>query len=96
MRLGGDTDTVAAIAGGLAGAAGGPQAVPVSWQAGLWEAPRSVPWIIMLGERLARTFAEQPPRREGPLPLIWPLILLRNAAFFALVLAHGLARLVHR
>lgn len=30
VRLGGDTDTVAAIAGGLAGAAGGPQAVPVS------------------------------------------------------------------
>lgn len=96
VRLGGDTDTVAAIAGGLAGAAGGPQAVPQAWLAGLWEAPRSVQWIEALGERLARTFAERPPRREGPLPLCWPAILPRNGVFTLAVLAHGLARLVRR
>ena len=96
VRLGGDTETVAAIAGGLAGAAGGRQAVPAAWLAGLWESPRSVAWIEALGERLARTFASPSPAREGPLPLAWPRLLLRNAAFTAIVLAHGLTRLVRR
>lgn len=94
VRLGGDTDTVAAIAGGLAGAAGGTRAIPAAWLAGLWEAPRSVRWIRALGERLAGNFAMG--RREGPLPLMWPALLLRNAAFTAIVLAHGLARVVRR
>jgi ADP-ribosylglycohydrolase len=96
VRLGGDTDTVAAIAGGLAGAAGGRQAIPAAWLAGLWESPRSAAWIEALGERLARTFASPSPAREGPLPLAWPRLLLRNAAFTAIVLTHGLTRLVRR
>lgn len=64
--------------------------------AGLWESPRSVAWIEALGERLARTFASPSPAREGPLPLAWPRLLLRNVAFTAIVLAHGLTRLVRR
>lgn len=96
VRLGGDTDTVAAIAGGLAGAAGGRPAVPPDWLAGLREAPRSVRWMTDLGDRLTATFAAEPPRRGRPLPLAWPLLLLRNAAFTAIVLTHGLTRLVRR
>ena len=53
-------------------------------------------WIDALGERLARTFAAPPLAREGPLPLAWPRLLLRNAAFTAIVLAHGLTRLARR
>ncbi len=88
VRLGGDTDTVAAIAGALAGAAGGPGAIPAAWLAGIWEAPRSVRWIRALGRRLAGTSA-----KRAPLGLCWPLLLLRNVVFAAIVLAHGFSRL---
>lgn len=95
VRLGGDTDTVAAIAGGLAGAAGGVGCIPRAWLEGLQETPRDVAWITALGERLARCFAQRPARsEEGPLPLFWPALALRNAKFAAIVLAHGFARLM--
>lgn len=88
VRLGGDSDTVAAIAGGLAGACAGAQAVPDDWLVGLWEAPRSVAWIRRLGARLA----SEP--NAGPLPLRWPLLAPRNLVFTLVVLAHGLARVL--
>lgn len=88
VRLGGDTDTVAAIVGGLAGASAGASQLPPTWLAGLWETPRSVAWIRRLGERLATAAA------AGPLPLAWHLLPLRNLAFLAIVLAHGFARLL--
>jgi ADP-ribosylglycohydrolase len=95
VRLGGDTDTVAAIVGGLAGAAGGTSAIPPMWLSGMEEAPRSVAWITELGERLARCFGQSPARSdEGPLAISWPRLLLRNLKFAAIVLAHGLARVL--
>ena len=95
VRLGGDTDTVAAIVGGLAGAAGGPATIPRAWLTGMQEAPRSVAWITALGERLARCFGQSPARSdEGPLALSWPRLVLRNLKFAAIVLTHGFARLV--
>ena len=95
VRLGGDTDTVAAIVGGLAGAAGGPGSIPEPWLSGLHEAPRSVAWISRLGERLARCFGQRPARsEEGPLPISWPALLLRNLKFTAIVLSHGVLRVL--
>jgi ADP-ribosylglycohydrolase len=88
VRLGGDTDTVAAIVGGLAGATAGASAVPADWLAGLREAPRDVAWLRRLGARLARA------DRPGPLPLAWPLLPLRSLVFTLVVLAHGFARLL--
>jgi hypothetical protein len=44
-----------------------------------------------LADRLEATFARQ--ERPGPLPVRWPLILVRNGVFLATVLAHGLRRL---
>ncbi|WP_394764843.1 ADP-ribosylglycohydrolase family protein, partial [Stenotrophomonas sp.] len=93
VRLGGDTDTVAAIAGGLVGAAAGSTGVPESWLRGLCEQPRSLRWMHRLAARLAATFVATPAARPGPLPLFWPALLLRNLVFTMVVLGHGLARL---
>ena len=88
VRLGGDTDTVAAIVGGLVGASAGADRIPASWLRDLLEAPRSLRWLRQLGERLAA------PAPAGPLPLAWPLIPLRNLLFLCIVLGHGFARLL--
>ncbi|HEY4002416.1 MAG TPA: ADP-ribosylglycohydrolase family protein [Candidatus Xenobia bacterium] len=89
VAAGGDTDTVAAIAGGLAGARG--DALPDAWLQALWEWPRDVSWMASLAGRLEATF--QKGERPGPLPVAWPLIPLRNALFLGTVLAHGFRRL---
>ncbi|MBX2799927.1 MAG: ADP-ribosylglycohydrolase family protein [Myxococcales bacterium] len=53
IRLGGDTDTVAAIAGAVAGARFGAASLPAEWVAGLAEWPRDVAWMRRLAARLA-------------------------------------------
>lgn len=88
IRLGGDTDTVAAIVGNLVGASAGADNIPKRWLTGLLEAPRSTAWIRQLGERLAA------PSNAGPLSLAWPLLPLRNLVFLFVVLGHGFARLL--
>ncbi len=93
VRLGGDTDTVAAIAGGLVGAAAGSGGVPESWLRGLCEQPRSLRWLQRLAARLTATFVASPRTRPGPLPLCWPALLPRNLVFTVVVLGHGFARL---
>lgn len=85
VSLGGDADTTGAIAGGLAGGTVGASSIPADWLA-ISDWPRSLAWIRMLGERVAR--------RGTPLRLWWPVIPLRNAVFAAVVLATGLRRLV--
>jgi ADP-ribosyl-[dinitrogen reductase] hydrolase len=89
VDLGGDTDTVAAIVGGLVGASAGPDDIPPTWLTGLLEAPRTVPWIRRLGESFAA-------ENHRPLPLAWPLLPLRNLVFLFVVLAHGFTRLLRR
>ena len=49
IRCGGDTDTAAAIVGGIVGAGVGPQGVPENWIETLWEWPRTVDWMQALG-----------------------------------------------
>ncbi len=87
LALGGDTDTTAAIAGALAGATVGHQALPEPWLQGLADWPRSRAWVETLAQRLV----EGPPR---PLRLFWPALLPRNLAFLGIVLGHGFRRLV--
>lgn len=96
IALGGDTDTTAAIVGGIAGATLGEAAIPPAWTAGLLDFPRSVTWIRRLGHRLADQLRPvgQPRRRRGPLPLFWPAIGLRNLLFTLIVLKHGFRRLL--
>lgn len=91
LDAGGDTDTVGAIVGGLAGASGGEAGIPPEWLAGIWEWPRSLSWMRRVAGHLARQKAAAEPL--GSVPYFWPGILLRNLCFLAVVLAHGFRRL---
>jgi hypothetical protein len=95
VRLGGDTDTVAAIVGALAGATGGPSSIPQEWLSGIFEWPCSVTWLTTLADRLARRFpGNEAPEYLGPQPFFWPGQLLRNVLFAVVVLTHGFRRLL--
>ncbi|MEJ6023373.1 ADP-ribosylglycohydrolase family protein [Ramlibacter sp. PS4R-6] len=85
ISAGGDTDTAGAIYGGISGARLGKAALPQHALDGIAEWPRSIDWI----ERLATALASGGP----PPPYFVPGIPLRNAAFLAIVLAHGFRRL---
>jgi len=92
LDCGGDTDTTGAIAGALAGATAGTSGIPKMWLEGILDWPRSVRLLQRAAERLA----EQ--REEGrPLgPVSYPRlgVLPRNLFFLAVVLTHGLRRLL--
>jgi ADP-ribosylglycohydrolase len=91
IRCGGDTDTTAAIAGGIVGAGVGPKGIPSDWLAHLWAQPRSVKWMEQLAIAASSAAAASEP---GPVPAFpWALVPVRNLGFLAIVLAHGLRRL---
>jgi ADP-ribosyl-[dinitrogen reductase] hydrolase len=90
INAGGDTDTTAAILGGILGARVGKAGIPEPWLNGIWEWPRSVAWLEELGRRLAKGADEEHP---APPAYFAPGILARNALFLVLVLAHGFRRL---
>ncbi len=88
IRCGGDTDTVAAITGSLAGCATGKAGIPEAWLAGLHDWPRSTALIETIGARLAGD------RARGPVGYCWPGVLPRNVFFLLVVLTHGFRRLL--
>ncbi len=91
IACGGDTDTTAAIVGGIVGANVGPEGIPVEWRQGLAEWPCNLRWMERLAAQLAevvRTGQAQPPLQ---VPAI--AVLLRNLGFLGVVLYHGLRRL---
>ena len=88
IECGGDTDSTAAIAGGIVGASVGKHGIPTHWLKRLSEWPRSVAWMEQLGSQLA---ANSEAQRPLSLPL-WGL-LARNVLFLAVVLFHGFRRL---
>ncbi len=89
VRLGGDTDTTAAITGALLGATVGESGIPRDWLDGLIEWPRSVSWMKSLSQRLSARFPiESDPTMIAPLHLFWPAVLARNVVFAVIVLAH--------
>ena len=45
VRLGGDTDTVAAVVGALVGTRVGREGIPAEWLRDLWEWPRTPAWM---------------------------------------------------
>lgn len=79
---GGDTDSTAAIVGGLVGAGVGGDRLPAAYLAAL----KDWPWHAGRLRRLAlgETSAVRMP--------FWPLMLLRNLLLLVLVLGHGLRR----
>lgn len=89
IDCGGDTDTVAAIAGAITAA--GEASIPEHLLSGLREWPASVSWMQMLSQQLAEVLQQGQPQK--PLQVFWPLVLLRNAWFMVVVLLHGFRRL---
>jgi ADP-ribosylglycohydrolase len=86
IRCGGDTDTTAAIVGGIAGAALGKDGIPAEWLSGLWEWPRTVAWMERLGECLEWALAEG---RGGVVPRLSAVGLMgRNGVFLLVLLGH--------
>ncbi|MEZ0390127.1 MAG: ADP-ribosylglycohydrolase family protein [Verrucomicrobium sp.] len=88
VRCGGDTDTVASMAGALAGMEAGIDGLPQDWMAGLTEWPRTKGAMMALGLGLST------PLKCSPVSYpVWG-VLPRNLLFLAVVLFHGFRRLL--
>lgn len=87
VECGGDTDTVAAIVGGIIGANG--ILPPSAWQAGVLEWTWTPPQLQQLARRVARAQEGQTSR----VPYSSLARLPRNAMFTTVVLTHGFRRL---
>ena len=92
LDCGGDTDTVGAIVGALAGATVGEAGIPEAWRTGVADWPRSLPLLRILAERLAGGAASGQP--AAPVRYFWPALPARNLVFLLIVLTHGLRRLL--
>ena len=92
IRCGGDTDTTAAIVGGIVGAGVGKAGIPDQWLLDLWEWPRSVNYMERLAQRLAQVCDSG--LAGAPLRLFLPGLLVRNVLFIIVVLLHGFRRLL--
>jgi ADP-ribosyl-[dinitrogen reductase] hydrolase len=90
IRCGGDTDSTAAIVGGIIGAAVGPVGIPESWQRQLLDWPLSLAWI----RRLAGAANTESTKHGQSIPRL-PLLgsLARNLFVLPIVLIHGFRRL---
>ena len=85
VLLGGDTDSVAAIAGAIAGAGCGQSKIPKDWQGQLVEWPRTKLWMKNLSLSLHELISNGKP---NPTPsLLWGRSILRNLLFGATILA---------
>ena len=92
VACGGDTDTVAAIAGSIVGAGVGRAGIPESHLARLWDWPRGAQWIEDVARNALAAADTRVPRKQLYLS---PFKLLgRNFVFLGVVLAHGFRRLL--
>lgn len=87
VRCGGDTDTVAAITGALAGCEAGERGIPPRWRSGLRDWPQSAGLIRQIAQRLASA-------DHLPVRWFWPGRIPRNFVFLFIVLMHGFRRLL--
>jgi ADP-ribosylglycohydrolase len=92
IRCGGDTDTTAAILGGIIGASVGKSGIPKEWIDGVMEWPRSVRWMETLAEKLSEADCDGLPVRTPE--VTFPAVLARNLFFLIVVLLHGFRRLL--
>ena len=87
LNCGGDTDTVGAIVGALAGASVGISGIPSEWLSGFCEWPRSLTVLGQAAERLVEQ--KLGASALGPIKYFWPGLVARNLAFLLIVLSHG-------
>ena len=92
IRCGGDTDTSAAIVGGIVGAGVGPKGIPDKWLDDLIDWPRSRSWLERLGDALAKAVEQGVPAKN--ISLLVPALLIRNVFFIIIVLFHGFRRIL--
>lgn len=90
LNCGGDTDTVGAIAGALAGISSA-DTIPQSWLDGVRDWPCSKEFLHNLASRLADSRGDHD--FVMPVNWCWPGALIRNLFFLAIVLFHGFRRL---
>ena len=106
IRLGGDTDSTAAITGALAGVSLGVESIPLRWIDRYRDWPISTAALMKLAEDVLQTleqienqsatgpFADRPcPKAVSP-HRYWISALPRNLIFLTLVIAHGIRRLL--
>jgi ADP-ribosyl-[dinitrogen reductase] hydrolase len=91
LDCGGDTDTVGAVVGALAGVVVGSRGIPDPWVDSIHEWPRSVAFIRTLANRLS--LQSNSTEVLGPVRYFWPGIFPRNLLFLCVVLLHGFRRL---
>lgn len=92
IRCGGDTDTTSAILGGIVGARVGRDGIPPDWPARIFDPaypPAALDALAWQLAEVSNSGIAQCARARGPLPLLG-----RNAILLALVIAHGLRRLL--
>lgn len=82
VRAGGDTDTVAFVAGSLAGIDGGIDAIPGEWLEGISDWPLDPAELVRLADG-----------RGGRFPR-FPVSLIRNGLFLSIVLCHAFRRML--
>ena len=92
VECGGDTDSTAAMVGGIVGAAVGKEGIPREWLNRLLESPRSIRWMERLARQLDSSIQSATPER--PIKLSFLNLLLRNLFFLVIVLFHGFRRLL--
>jgi ADP-ribosyl-[dinitrogen reductase] hydrolase len=92
LDCGGDTDTVGAIVGALAGASGGKLCIPDEWLNALWEWPRSSSVVEKVADRLSNQKSTGQPK--GSVNYFWPAQIFRNLIFLITILTHGFYRLM--
>lgn len=92
IRLGGDSDSTAAILGGIIGARVGRDAIPAHLLHNLRDWPRSPRFIERVARRLAQSRVA-----NTRMPAVFSFVIatpLRNLLFLGVVLLHGLRRLL--
>jgi ADP-ribosylglycohydrolase len=92
IEAGGDTDTTAAILGGIIGAGVGKEGIPERWRSGVIEWPRSMSWMEQLGASLSNALKDH--RASNAPACFVPAIIPRNLLFLLVVLGHGFRRLL--
>lgn len=93
VLLGGDTDSVAAIAGAIAGAGCGASSLPGDWRRQLAEWPRGKDWMQDLSQRLFDAKSDSNATRSVP-SLCWGRTLVRNLVFGVVVVLLCLRRYI--
>jgi ADP-ribosylglycohydrolase len=89
ILCGGDTDTTAAMVGGIVGASVTQEGIPKDWIDNLMEWPRTASWM----ERLGTQLGAQAGQVAVPIRLPVAGLVARNLFFLAIVFYHGFRRL---